>query len=233
MYANLWTNLRKKERWGKWHEKNVYCVHYAESQLTVHPFVFMKLMVMTKILKTQTHLIFITIHLGLPRGRRRSAARGAATAYREKINKKLTRLGYGESATPEEKAPVVPKPRRRYTFASPSWNRSTASCDVLLPTETHAKSRNFRYLPRKQRKIRLPTYHNGISQHSNLWNTSSWNCWIIRTTTTAAWRQSERACRLQFTDNKPFRLLKQFSFQISSNFWGALQFSFVLAFFRF
>ena len=43
------------------------------------------------------------------------------------------------------------------------------------------------------------------------WNTSnrnSLNIWI--TTTIAGSRQTERACRLQFTDNKPFRLLEQF-----------------------
>ena len=29
-----------------------------------------------------------------------------------------------------------------------------------------------------------------------------------------------KACRLQFTDSKPFRLLEQFYFKILSNFWG-------------
>ena len=37
------------------------------------------------------------------------------------------------------------------------------------------------------------------------------NTWI--TTTTTESRQSERACRLQFTDSKPFRLLEQFLLQ--------------------
>ena len=46
-------------------------------------------------------------------------------------------------------------------------------------------------------------------QSFSLWNTSSrnsLNIWI--TTTTAASRQSERACCLRFTDSKPFRLLE-------------------------
>ena len=69
------------------------------------------------------------------------------------------------------KSPGSPKTKAKTCFVSPSRNRSTASCDVLLPAETHAKSRqicarksrNCRHLPRKQRKIRLPTYYNGIA----------------------------------------------------------------------
>lgn len=45
------------------------------------------------------------------------------------------------------------------------------------------------------------------SRNSNLWNTSSRDCRTIWTTIiTAALRQCERACCLQFTDSKPFRL---------------------------
>ncbi|MGM9677226.1 MAG: DDE-type integrase/transposase/recombinase [Butyricicoccus sp.] len=43
------------------------------------------------------------------------------------------------------------------------------------------------------------------------WNTLSENEWMIWTiATTTVSNQSERACRLQFTDNKPFRLLEPF-----------------------
>ena len=43
------------------------------------------------------------------------------------------------------------------------------------------------------------------------WNTLSENEWMIWTmATTTVSNQSERACRLQFTDNKPFRLPEPF-----------------------
>ncbi len=43
------------------------------------------------------------------------------------------------------------------------------------------------------------------------WSISNWNSLNIRmTTTTAGSRQNRRACRLQFTDSKPFGLLEQF-----------------------
>lgn len=59
---------------------------------------------------------------------------------------------------------------------------------------------------------RLSTRPNRIVSQ-NPWNASNMNSstiWI--TTITDAIRLSERACRLQFTDNKPFRLLEQFLF---------------------
>ena len=43
------------------------------------------------------------------------------------------------------------------------------------------------------------------------WSISNWNSLNIRmTTTTAGSKQNRRACRLQFTDSKPFWLLEQF-----------------------
>ena len=62
-----------------------------------------------------------------------------------------------------------------------------------------------------------------ICRSSNRWNTSNgnWsNIWTI--TTTAESRQSWRACHLQFTDSKPFRLLEQFFPYSLSNFLGSL-----------
>ena len=50
---------------------------------------------------------------------------------------------------------------------------------------------------------------------------NSLNIWI--TTTTAGLRQSQRACRLQFTGNMPFQLLEQFALKYLSNFWGSIQ----------
>ena len=53
-----------------------------------------------------------------------------------------------------------------------------------------------------------------ICRSSAPWSTSNRNSlhiWI--TTTSAESRQNWRACRLQFTDNKPFRLLEQFLLQ--------------------
>ena len=50
-----------------------------------------------------------------------------------------------------------------------------------------------------------------ICRSSASWNTSNWtslNIWI--TTATTGSRQNGRACRLQFTDNKPSQLLEQF-----------------------
>ena len=64
------------------------------------------------------------------------------------------------------------------------------------------------------------------------WSTSnrnSSNIWI--TTTTAESEQNERACRLQFTDNKPFRLLEQFLLQnMALTFWDHLKTADVLLF---
>ena len=43
--------------------------------------------------------------------------------------------------------------------------------------------------------------------------------------------QNERACRLQFTDNKPFRLLEQFLLQnMALTFWDHLKTADVLLF---
>ena len=53
-----------------------------------------------------------------------------------------------------------------------------------------------------------------LSMVTAIWNTSNWNSlhiWI--TATTAGSRQNSRACRLQFTGSKPFRLLEQFLLQ--------------------
>ena len=63
-------------------------------------------------------------------------------------------------------------------------------------------------------KLYLSSVNCYICKNFNPWNTSNrngLNTWI--TTTTAGSRQSERACRLQFTDSKPFRLLEQFLLQ--------------------
>lgn len=64
------------------------------------------------------------------------------------------------------------------------------------------------------------------------WSTSnrnSSNIWI--TTTTAESGQNKRACRLQFTDNKPFRLLEQFLLQnMALTFWDHLKTADVLLF---
>jgi hypothetical protein len=64
------------------------------------------------------------------------------------------------------------------------------------------------------------------------WSTSnrnSSNIWI--TTTTAESGQNKRACRLQFTDNKPFRLLEQFLLQnMTLTFWDHLKTADVLLF---
>ena len=51
------------------------------------------------------------------RSRRRSACRGAAIAGRERILKKLASLGFGERATPAEKALVVQKLRPKYSLS--------------------------------------------------------------------------------------------------------------------
>ena len=51
------------------------------------------------------------------------------------------------------------------------------------------------------------------------------------TTTTAESGQNKRACRLQFTDNKPFRLLEQFLLQnMTLTFWDHLKTADVLLF---
>ena len=51
------------------------------------------------------------------RGRRRSACRDAAVAGGERILKKLASLGFGERATPGEKAQVVQKLRLKYSLS--------------------------------------------------------------------------------------------------------------------
>ena len=54
-----------------------------------------------------------------------------------------------------------------------------------------------------------------ICRSFSLWRISNWNSLNIRmTTTTAGSRQNRRACRLQFTDSKPFWLLEQFLLRI-------------------
>ena len=69
-------------------------------------------------------------------------------------------------------------------------------------------------------------------QEFQSWSTSSRNSlhiWI--TTTTAGSRQNSRACRLQYTDNKPFRLLELFYLKYSSNLLGSIHRGFQLAFY--
>ena len=66
------------------------------------------------------------------------------------LPKKLASLGFGRRATPAQKAQVVQKLRHEYLAGPSAHNRSTSSCDLLLPSEADERFQTNTRKPRQK-----------------------------------------------------------------------------------